>query len=133
MADNPDDENAEKAKPNALEGSFGRALDEAGFRPLGKRRVVLGQRVDRKPLRRSESKHGADRKGRGATTDPGMEISDEDPPLACSKTLLSRGEAVRRLGLRDYADRGYCPRGTIIRPHYGIGGVRSKLGSREIS
>lgn len=39
-----------------------------------------------------------------AITEPEREISDEDPLLAYSKGLLSRREAVRRLGLRDYAD-----------------------------
>ncbi|WJH39709.1 DUF6364 family protein [Aliirhizobium terrae] len=39
-----------------------------------------------------------------AITEPTKEISDEDPLLAYSKGLLSRQEAVRRLGLRDYAD-----------------------------
>ncbi|MDL2405184.1 hypothetical protein PY650_05850 [Rhizobium calliandrae] len=39
-----------------------------------------------------------------AITEPEREISDEDPLLAYSKGLLSTREAVRRLGLRDYAD-----------------------------
>ena len=39
-----------------------------------------------------------------AITEPEKEISDEDPLLAYSKGFLSRREAVRRLGLRDYAD-----------------------------
>ena len=39
-----------------------------------------------------------------AITEPDGEISDEDPLLAYSKGLLSRKDAVRRLGLRDYAD-----------------------------
>jgi hypothetical protein len=39
-----------------------------------------------------------------AITEPEKDISDEDPLLAYSKGLLSKREAVRRLGLRDYAD-----------------------------
>ncbi|MFP5075961.1 hypothetical protein ACLE20_01500 [Rhizobium sp. YIM 134829] len=39
-----------------------------------------------------------------AITEPEKAVSDEDPLLAYSKGLLSRQEAVRRLGLRDYAD-----------------------------
>ncbi|MDM9625425.1 hypothetical protein QTL95_05935 [Rhizobium sp. S152] len=39
-----------------------------------------------------------------AITEPERDISEEDPLLAYSKGLLSRREAVRRLGLRDYAD-----------------------------
>jgi len=40
----------------------------------------------------------------GPITEPEREISDGDPLLAYSKWLLSRREAVRRLGLRDCAD-----------------------------
>ncbi len=39
-----------------------------------------------------------------AITEPERNISDEDPLLAYSKGLVSRRDAVRRLGLRDYAD-----------------------------
>lgn len=39
-----------------------------------------------------------------AITEPEREISDEDPLVAYSKGLLSRREAVRRLGMRDCAD-----------------------------
>lgn len=36
--------------------------------------------------------------------EPEREIVDEHPLLAYSKGLLSRSEAVKRLGLRDYAE-----------------------------
>ena len=39
-----------------------------------------------------------------AITEPDKEPVEDDPLLAYSKGLLSRREAVRRLGLRDYAD-----------------------------
>lgn len=38
-----------------------------------------------------------------ASTELDKDLCDEDPLLAYSKGLLSRREAVRRLGLRDYA------------------------------
>jgi hypothetical protein len=39
-----------------------------------------------------------------AITEPDRQPAEDDPLLAYSKGLLSRTEAVRRLGLRDYAD-----------------------------
>lgn len=39
-----------------------------------------------------------------AITEPDRELADDDPLLAYSKGLLSRRDAVKRLGLRDYAD-----------------------------
>ena len=39
-----------------------------------------------------------------AITEPDREPADDDPLLAYSKGLLSRRDAVKRLGLRDYAD-----------------------------
>lgn len=39
-----------------------------------------------------------------AITDPGKSPIEDDPLLAYSKGLLSRREAIQRLGLRDYAE-----------------------------
>lgn len=39
-----------------------------------------------------------------AIVEPEREIADEDPLLAYSKGVLSRSEAVKRLGLRDYSE-----------------------------